>query len=142
MCMYTFVNSSYMFILCTYTCVLRTLPVVLIFKLYECFQHAHIEKFKTVHQNRRGVMRARCYPFDMPKHHFHGMNPKVLHIHCTNMYLHVIYIYIHVHNMYIHGTSIYNVHVCMYLIISLIPALLCAGHHPCYPSLALLHWGS
>jgi len=24
----------------------------------------------------RGVMRARCYPFDMPKHRFHGMNPK------------------------------------------------------------------
>ena len=25
----------------------------------------------------RGVMRARCYPFDMPKHCFHGINPKV-----------------------------------------------------------------
>ena len=25
----------------------------------------------------RGVMRARCYPFDMPKHCFHGFNPKV-----------------------------------------------------------------
>jgi hypothetical protein len=60
----------------------------------------------------RGVMRARCYPFDIPKQRFHGMNPKVLYIHCTNMYIHVIYIYIHVHNMYIHG--IYNVHVCMY----------------------------
>jgi hypothetical protein len=23
----------------------------------------------------RGVMRARCYPFDIPKHCFHGMNP-------------------------------------------------------------------
>ncbi len=30
----------------------------------------------------RGVMRARCYPFDMPKHRFHGMNPKVLYILC------------------------------------------------------------
>ncbi len=38
----------------------------------------------------RGVMRARCYPFDMPKHCFHGMNPKVLYIHCTNKYIHVI----------------------------------------------------
>ena len=25
----------------------------------------------------RGVMRARCYPFDMPKKRFHGFNPKV-----------------------------------------------------------------
>ncbi len=30
----------------------------------------------------RGVMRARCYPFDTPKHRFHGMNPKVLYIPC------------------------------------------------------------
>ena len=26
----------------------------------------------------RGVMRARCYPFKMPKHRFHGFNPQVL----------------------------------------------------------------
>ncbi len=32
----------------------------------------------------RGVMRARYYLFDMPKHSIHGMNPKVLYIHCTN----------------------------------------------------------
>ena len=25
----------------------------------------------------RGVMRASCYPFDMPKKRFHGFNPKV-----------------------------------------------------------------
>ncbi len=25
----------------------------------------------------RGVMRARCYPFDIPKKLFHGFNPKV-----------------------------------------------------------------
>ncbi len=87
----------------------------------------------------RGIMRARWYPFDMPIHHFHGMNHKVLYIHCTNMYIHVIYIYIHVHNMYIHGIYRDIDHVCMYLIISLIPALLCAGHHPCCPSLSLLH---
>ena len=40
----------------------------------------------------RGIMRARCYPFDMPKYSFHGMNPKVMYIHCTNMYIHAIYI--------------------------------------------------
>ena len=85
----------------------------------------------------RGVMRARCYPFDMPKHRFHGMNPKVLYINYTNMYIHAIYINIHLHTHYIHG--IYNVHECMYLIIYLYPALLCAGHHPCCPSLSLLH---
>ncbi len=51
----------------------------------------------------RGVLRARCYPFDMPKHRFHGMNPKVLYIHCTNMYKHVIFIYIQAHNMFLHG---------------------------------------
>ncbi len=28
-------------------------------------------------RNFRGVMRARCYPFDMPKSRFHGFNPKV-----------------------------------------------------------------
>ena len=26
----------------------------------------------------RGTMRARCYPFNMPKRHFHGFNPKVI----------------------------------------------------------------
>jgi hypothetical protein len=41
----------------------------------------------------RGVMRARCYPFNLPKHRFHGMNPKVLYIHYSNMYIHSTYIY-------------------------------------------------
>jgi hypothetical protein len=27
----------------------------------------------------RGVMRARCYPLDMPMKRFHGLSPKVLH---------------------------------------------------------------
>ena len=72
----------------------------------------------------RGVMLARCYPFDMPKHSFHGMNPKVLYILCSDMYIHGIYIKIHVHDMYIHG--IYIVHTFMYMIISLYPALLYA----------------
>ena len=48
----------------------------------------------------RGVMRARCYPFDMPKHHFHGMNPKVLYIQYTNMYI----------------SKIYNKHTCIYMV--------------------------
>ncbi len=43
----------------------------------------------------RGVMCARCYPFDMPKHKFHVMNPKVMYIHsillhCTHIYKHCI----------------------------------------------------
>ena len=62
----------------------------------------------------RGVMSARCYPFDMPKHRFHGMNPKVQYIQNTNMYIHVIYMYMLVYIMYVHG--IYNVQVCMYSI--------------------------
>jgi hypothetical protein len=45
----------------------------------------------------RGVMSARCYPYDMPKHSFHRMNPKVKYIHYTNMHIHVIFKYIHVH---------------------------------------------
>ena len=85
----------------------------------------------------RGVMRARCYPFDVPKHRFHGMNPKVMYINYTNMYIRAIYIKIYLHTRYIH--NIYNVHTCMYLIVYLYPALLCSGHHPCRPSLSLLH---
>ncbi len=27
----------------------------------------------------RGTMRARCYPFNMPKRRFHSVNPKVCH---------------------------------------------------------------
>ena len=85
----------------------------------------------------RGVMRARCYQFNVPKHCFHGMNPKVMYINYTNMYIRAIYIKIYLHTRYIH--NIYNVHTCMYLIIYLYPALLCSGHHPCRPSLSLLH---
>ncbi len=48
----------------------------------------------------RGVMRAGCYPFDMPKHRFHGMNPKVLYIQFANMNIH----------------DIYNIHTCIYLV--------------------------
>jgi hypothetical protein len=55
----------------------------------------------------RGVMSARCYPFDMPKYHFHVMNQNLMYIHYTKSYIHCIYFTIHVHTMYIHG--MYNV---------------------------------
>ena len=63
---------------------------------------------------RRGVMRARCCPFDMPKHHFHGFNPKVW-VHTCYMNVHTWYI--HVCNMYIRSQYVYihslywNIHV-------------------------------
>ena len=41
----------------------------------------------------RGVMRARCYPFDMPKHHFHGFNPQVL-VHTLQRHVHTCYIHV------------------------------------------------
>ena len=42
----------------------------------------------------RGVMRARCYPFDMPKHRFHGFNPQVL-VHTLQRHVHnVTYMYV------------------------------------------------
>lgn len=47
----------------------------------------------------RGVMRARCYPFDLPKHRFHGFNPKVLvytlqrHVHTCNIHVCIILIW-------------------------------------------------
>ena len=42
----------------------------------------------------RGVMRARCYPFDMPKHRFHGFNPQVL-VHTLQKPVHTCYIHVH-----------------------------------------------
>ena len=53
----------------------------------------------------RGVMRARCYPFKMPKRRFHGVNPQVYMvvypiIYSTYMYIPVhtsMYQYIPVH---------------------------------------------
>ena len=53
----------------------------------------------------RGVMRARCYPFKMPKRRFHGVNPQVYMvvypiIYSTYMYISVhtrMYKYIPVH---------------------------------------------
>jgi hypothetical protein len=85
----------------------------------------------------RGVMSARCYPFDMPKHCFHGRNQKVMYTYCTNMYK-LSYTSTCMFIMYIQ--AIYNFHLCTYLMISsMIPALLYAEQHPCYPSLSLLH---
>ncbi len=70
----------------------------------------------------RGVMCARCYPFDMPKHSFHGMNLMV-------KYKYVRTCHIHVH------TCTHYLHTCMYWILSELLALLCAGHHSYFPSL-------
>ena len=50
----------------------------------------------------RGVMCARCYPFDMPKHRFHGMNPMVMYIHYTNMYIPCIYM---IYTMFINACT-------------------------------------
>jgi hypothetical protein len=44
----------------------------------------------------RGVMRARCYPFDMPKRNFHASNPKV-----CNTYFQITYQYIPMLSRYI-----------------------------------------
>ena len=44
----------------------------------------------------RGVMRARCYPFDMPKRRFHAFNPKV-----CNTYFQISYQYIPMLSRYI-----------------------------------------
>jgi hypothetical protein len=40
----------------------------------------------------RGIMRARCYPFKLPKRRFHGMNPQVFELVYT-----IAYVYILVH---------------------------------------------
>ena len=37
----------------------------------------------------RGTMRARCYPFDMPKRRFHSLNTKVCHSVLCTSYLHI-----------------------------------------------------
>ena len=44
----------------------------------------------------RGTMRARCYPFDMPKRRFHSFNPKVCHSVIYTSYLYIPCIY-HIH---------------------------------------------
>jgi hypothetical protein len=40
----------------------------------------------------RGVMRARCYPFKLPKRRFHGVNPQIY----ISVYT-IIYLSVHVH---------------------------------------------
>ena len=43
----------------------------------------HLHTFHTVEFESdlyRGIMRARCYPFNMPRHQFHGKNAKVRHL--------------------------------------------------------------
>ncbi len=62
----------------------------------------------------RGVMRARCYPFDMLKHHFHGLNPKVLVKHCIYMNIHAVYMFC------ILSTCMYSVYKRLYVSSSLL----------------------
>jgi hypothetical protein len=52
----------------------------------------------------RGVMRARCYPFNLPKKRFHSFNPKVCST-CTKFIKYVpgTYYYILLHTMYVLG---------------------------------------
>ena len=51
----------------------------------------------------RGTMRARCYPFDMPKRRFHSFNPKVCHSVMYTSYLYIPYSsgYIQVYTVFI-----------------------------------------
>ncbi len=49
-----------------------------------------------------GVMRARCYPFKLPKRRFHGMNPQVQYFTYSSMYRYILihtgmYQYVQVH---------------------------------------------
>ena len=41
----------------------------------------------------RGVMRARCYPFDMEDYRFHGKNTKVFHYICITYAILCIYVW-------------------------------------------------
>ena len=85
----------------------------------------------------RGVMRARCYPFKLPKRRFHGMNPQVRYI---------TYKYVPEH------TSTYcyvRVCTCSYWYLLLVVVFtfwflcwgagVCAGHHYSGPTLSLQH---
>ena len=62
----------------------------------------------------RGTMRARCYPFDMPKRRFHSLNTKVCHSVLCTSYLHIP------HSLwYILGyTKLYLVYTSIYQVIS------------------------
>jgi hypothetical protein len=55
----------------------------------------------------RGVVCARCYLFDMPKHSFHGMNPKVKYKHVHTCYIHVYTCTHYVYTWYIHCACMY-----------------------------------
>ncbi len=83
----------------------------------------NIHTFQTVEFESdlyRGVMRARCYPFNMERHRFRGRNVKVGGT-CV------------VYNMYM--MLIFLVYTCTELII-----MLTAGLFGNYPSLSILHW--
>ena len=88
----------------------------------------NIHTFQTVEFESdlyRGVMRARCYPFNMERHRFRGRNVKV----CTYYDIHSICI---VYYMYMF--KIFFVYTCTELI------MLTAGLFGNYPSSSILHW--
>jgi hypothetical protein len=63
----------------------------------------------------RGVMCARYYPFDMPKHSFHGINPNVMYIHHTNTYIHFIHLHMYILCIYMVYTMFVDVCTILYL---------------------------
>ena len=54
-----------------------TYKYVLVYTSMNLFHHGLYKYMNISFGMFRGVMRARCYPFDMPKRRFHGFNPKV-----------------------------------------------------------------
>ena len=79
----------------------------------------------------RGVMRARCYPFNLPKRRFHSFNPQV---HCTLIHIGT-YQYVRLH------TRTYLVFMSMY---NSIPRMIllrcsCTGYCSDCSAISLLH---
>ncbi len=83
----------------------------------------------------QGTMRARCYPFDMPKRLFHSFNPKVCKAFCNLSCQYIIW-----HSLYKVYTWIYVVYHSLYGYVPRCAVFLCAGYHTCGPSLSFLHW--
>jgi hypothetical protein len=84
----------------------------------------------------QGTMRARWYPFDMPRRRFHSFNPKVCQAFCniSCQYISWYFLYIKVY------TQIYVVYHSLHGYVLRCAVFLCAGYHTCGPSLSLLHW--
>jgi hypothetical protein len=87
----------------------------------------------------RGIMRARCYPFDMDDHRFHGKNIKVVQLKFMYTYIYIhIYLFILIKYMvYIYNISCILLYILIICLVYL-PSGLC-GHNP--PS-SPLHWPS